>query len=72
MNIIFDKEIPEYGDLMTKKDWLEAVKDGWFIDYDGHGELSNGVMCSSQFIRPSKAYVIKDIPEVTHIVWYNR
>jgi len=34
---VFD-ELPTYGDVMTLKHWLECVKCGGFIDYDGFGK----------------------------------
>ena len=67
-------EIPDYGDLMTLEDWLECVKYGGFIDYDGFGRYSDGKRESNKEVRPShvkKGRLLKN-PEFTHIVWFNR
>jgi hypothetical protein len=57
---------------VTLSEWLEEVKWGGFIDYDGHGNLATINKKSNSIIQPSyaKGY---DFPEwATHIVWYNR
>jgi len=66
------EDIPDYGDLIPLSEWLENVKFGAFIDYDGHGNLATETQCSDIVIIPSEVegYVF---PEwTTHIVWYNR
>lgn len=62
------------GDIMTVKEWLDAVESGGFIDYDGHGSLATEGGYSSVNISPSDITVLKvKIPSwCTHIVWYNR
>ena len=66
----FDKKIEEDDHLLTAQEWLDEVKHGSFIDYDGYGYLSNGTSKSSDTISPSKA---EELPsDVTHIVWINR
>lgn len=60
------------SDLMTKEEYLESVQCGGFIDYDGFGHPSDGVIQDpNTFISPSKFG--SDIPDwATHIVWFNR
>lgn len=80
-----DKEIPNYGTLMTVEDFAECVKTGGFIDYDGWGNLAIVDKCSSLTVTPSSFKKGKcftaifehrdqiDIPDwATHVVWYNR
>lgn len=81
------RKIPNYGDLMTIEEFKKCVDCGGFIDYDGHGSLSDGKQIIDGYIvYPSMFMNGKvavgncwdnvgqvDIPkEATHIVWYNR
>jgi len=69
--------LPDYGDLMTVEDFLEAG----FIDYDGHGQaVKDGLVAEypvnretgwPDWILPSQG--IDAIPEdATHVIWFNR
>lgn len=75
--------VPEYmrcevdvdDHLMTKEEFIDSCKRGWFIDYDGVGDLSDGFFLSmSHKIYPSE--VKRGTYEwplwATHVVWYNR
>lgn len=66
------RDIPDYGELMTWEGFVVDVQQGSLIDYDGHGNPSDGVKISKQVIIPSmvKDYEIENPP--SHIVWYNR
>lgn len=68
------EKMPDYGDLMPTEKWLECVKCGGFIDYDGHGALSNGTELSDIEIKPSDVSALKlNIPTwATHVMWFNR
>lgn len=74
INTIFTKPI-EFSiddDVMPLSDWLECVKDGSLIDYDGYGRAYNLNLrcCTKEVYHPSE---YKNIPEgTTHIIWYNR
>lgn len=46
-------DIPSYGDLMPINEWIGHVEDGGFIDYDGHGNLSDGTRKSNVIVQPS-------------------
>ena len=62
--------IPDYGDLMTVKEFHNCVRSGLFIDYDGYGHPVKKGLMSRQAILPSKT---NQIPETaTHIIWFNR
>ena len=62
---------PDYRDLMTVKDFLEACEVGAFIDYDGYGyPVKDEKMMSNFIVLPSKR---GEIPkDATHIVWFNK
>lgn len=64
--------IPEYGDHMTMEEFLDSVKCGGFIDYDGHGKYATDKIMTDIIVRPSdyKKGLIKK--EYTHVVWFNR
>lgn len=70
----FNNPIPKYGHVMTINDFKEAVDDGMFTDYDGHGYASNGKHESEYLIMPSRVdFLPKEVKEqATHVVWYNK
>lgn len=75
MEDIIWKDHEDYADLMTIEEWLENVKSGLLIDYDGHGYLATEEKESNVWIEPSQGKEIleenKDLG-ATHIMWYNR
>lgn len=67
--------IPDYGDLLTIKEFLENVKSGTFIDYDGYGHWATAThILSGENVYPSacKGLNVKSPPRATHVVWFNR
>ena len=71
--INFNKEIPKYGDLMTIREFAEAIDDGCFIDDDGIGYASNGIAEAKDVeIYPSNIETYLKNKEITHVVWYNK
>lgn len=65
-------EISDYADVMSLKDFIENVKDGGFIDYDGHGYYVKDGKESNIIIHPSDiehGCIRKDFDSVA---WYNR
>lgn len=65
--------LPTYGDLMTLTDFMDDVKAGYFIDYDGHGNYATETEMSNKRIYPSdvkKGDV--ETERFTHVVWFNR
>lgn len=68
------EKMPAYGDLMPTADWLACVESSGFIDYDGHGNLSDGTELSDIEIKPSDITVFKlKIPSwATHVMWFNK
>ena len=66
----FTEEIPKYGDKFTLEQWLDYCDDGWFTDYDGFAQASNGTLCTKKWYYPSE---IDKLPEgTTHIIWFNK
>lgn len=68
------KSIPDYGDTMTLEHWVECVNSGGFIDYDGHGYLSDGTRQSNIIVQPSDVTKKKmQFPDwATHVIWFNK
>lgn len=67
----YTEKLPNYGDLMTVKDFLEACEVGAFIDYDGSGHpVKDGKMARNVDVYPSKRDKIPK--DATHIMWFNR
>lgn len=63
------EKLDQNGDLISREDWLESVKAGVFIDYDGFGYPVRGNRQSRQVIVPSTADQLPD--DATHVIWYD-
>lgn len=63
---------PNEDDVYTVQEFLDHVRAGSFIDYDGFGyPVKDGLADESCPIHPSECP--GSIPsDATHIVWYNR
>lgn len=66
------KNIPDYGDHMTMKEWLECVDCGGFIDYDGGGNYATDTQMTNLEVYPSDVAKGNVDKSWTHIVWFNR
>ena len=66
------KSIPSYGKLMTLKEFIENVKSGCFVNYDGYGYYSDGKEMSDELVRPSDVRNGGVNDKWTHVVWFNR
>ena len=63
----FDIEKDNYGEIMTKEEWLECVEVGAFIPDDGVGYWGTETHYSYDF------YCFNSAPtEATHVHWFNR
>jgi hypothetical protein len=64
--------VPDYGDVMSLIDFIDCVKEGGFIDYDGYGRyIINNYMTDIE-IYPTDVknnYLRK---EFDTIIWFNR
>ena len=66
------KEIPNYGDVMTLKKFIKAVKDGCFIDYDGSGNYLEFDKMTNISIYPSDIDYKMIRKQFNKIIWFNR
>lgn len=66
------ENIPEYGHLMTFRDFSSNCKGGGFIDYDGYGRYANEHSMSDIHIYPSDIEAGNYRGDFTHVVWFNR
>lgn len=66
--------IPDYGELMTLKEFTSCCESGGFIDYDGTGYFASEEGYNKRAIAyPSE--VIKGVLTlswVTHVMWFNK
>ncbi|QGH74950.1 hypothetical protein MAL1_00204 [Bacteriophage DSS3_MAL1] len=84
----YDRDLPDYGDLMTVEEWVGCCEEGGFIDYDGSGhpvraqrvEWKEGMDPSGfptiQF-HMSGMHISPStrhlLPkDATHVMWFNR
>jgi hypothetical protein len=71
---MYDRDVPNYGDIMTREEWLDGVQCWFFTDYDGCGnpaKMVDGVLkMAGPTVRPSTAHLLPE--DATHIVWYNK
>lgn len=68
----FNREVEKDDDVMSLTDFIEAVKDGCFIDYDGFGHyVKNGKM-SDIDIYPSDVDHNSVRKDFDTIVWFNK
>jgi hypothetical protein len=65
-------ELPSYGDVMTLEHFIECVKEGGFIDYDGYGYYVKDGMETDITIHPSDIGHGAIRKEFDTIIWYNR
>lgn len=66
------KPIPSYGDLMTLQAFVNSVKDGVFIDYDGFGKYATATEMSDQIINPSDLNRARIDWKWSHVIWFNK
>jgi hypothetical protein len=59
-------------DLFTWEKFAQSARDGYFIDYDGFGELATATQKSEIAISPSEVDAVVRPAWATHVVWYNR
>jgi hypothetical protein len=66
------EDLPDYGHIMTLKDFVSNVKSGGFIDYDGRGNYVRGDKMSNITIRPSDVEYKTVRKDFDSIIWFNR
>lgn len=62
----YKNEVPEYADVMTVEEWLDAVNSGLFVTYDGSGYWVKDNKESNDEVFSSKP------EDATHVTWYNK
>jgi len=65
-------DIPEYGHVMSMDEFLDDVKCGGFIDYDGFGKYVKDNKSTNVTIYPSDVKNGLIRTEFTEMVWFNR
>jgi len=66
------KKISNYGDVMSLESFIECVKDGGFIDYDGFGRYVKDDKESDINIYPSDIGYGAVRKDFDTIIWFNR
>jgi hypothetical protein len=70
----YTRPTPDYGDIMTVDEWLDCVRNGSFVDYDGSGGAARMVKgklaMETRYIYPSACDKLPS--DATHVVWFNR
>lgn len=64
--------IPDYGDVMTLKEFESACKDGSFIDTDGFGYYVNDDQETDIEIFPSDYHYGTIRKDFNKIIWFNK
>jgi hypothetical protein len=64
--------VPDECDLMTMQEFIDSVKDGLFVDDDGHGRYANSMMMSPELIYPSDVIKGVVLEGWTHVAWFNK
>jgi len=65
-------DLPKYGDVMSLQEFIECVKSGSFIDYDGSGNYVKDGKISNIEIYPSDIKYNAIRREFDTIIWFNR
>jgi hypothetical protein len=66
------ENIPDYGDVMSLKNFIENVECGGFIDYDGSGNYVRDGKMSDISIEPSDVDNNSVRKDFDTIVWFNK
>jgi len=66
------EDLPTYGDVMSLEHFIENVKCGGFIDYDGFGNYVKDGKMSNIEIYPSDVKYNMIRKDFDTIIWFNR
>ena len=65
--------IPDYGTHMTMAEFIDHVRSGGFIDYDGYASYATEThIVNGQYVYPSDVLSGNYDSSATHVVWYNK
>lgn len=64
---IYDRKIPDFGDVMTVEVFRESIKNGLFTTFDG-----SGYFCKDN--KMSRQHEVFSAPplDATHVCWFNK
>lgn len=65
-------DIPDYGDHFTIEDFIDSVKSGMFVDFDGSGYYATKDKMTDIYANPSEIYRDKIDKRWTHVMWFNK
>lgn len=76
LNIKINMKKLNNGDLFTRDEFREYVKERWFVDTDGEGQYSNeNGDWTGKWLSPS-SFTLDEVKnknmEYTHVIWYNK
>lgn len=66
------EQIPDYADVMTLDEFVEAVKQGVFVNDDGSGYYATATEMSDVPAVPSEIRKGLLQPGFTHVAWFNK
>lgn len=66
-----EKEM-QYGDIFTINDFIDCVKDGMFIDYDGHGYFHDGENKTKESVECNVEFLKSFVEKYPYVCWYNK
>jgi hypothetical protein len=67
-----NRPLPKYGDLMKREEFVERCKNGFFVDYDGHGYYASETEMSDVLALPSDVTHGKVFHGFSHVMWFNK
>lgn len=65
-------DLPDFGTVMSLNEFIECVKSGGFIDYDGYGYYVKDGKESDIVIVPSDLEANSIRKDFDQIIWFNR
>jgi hypothetical protein len=68
----FERDIPNYGDVMSLKEFINCVEEGGFIDYDGFGTYVRDGKVSNIDIHPSDVKHKAIRKDFDTVIWFNK
>ena len=66
------EKIPDYGDVFTMGDFVNACQIGAFINYDGYGQYATDKIMFRDMILPSHVTKRNNVKNYPYVVWFNR
>lgn len=68
-----ESPVPDYGDVMTIKEFIAACEANFLTDYDGSGSFCTSKDIMTDVNCHPSLVLGQSIPsEFTHVVWFNK